>query len=135
MLAGHETTSNTIGWILYALAQNPDVQRKLRHEICKLKEGLSARGQVEATARDMDGMPYLIAVVKASGFDSTSSFVIDISNEGGNTHVSYRSRDSSDSSPKRRPSPLRSYCSCVRGVAVRVTYSKGTYNIHVHCWI
>ncbi|KJE92064.1 hypothetical protein CAOG_03091 [Capsaspora owczarzaki ATCC 30864] len=33
MLAGHETTSVAMSWILYALAQHPDVQDRLRSEL------------------------------------------------------------------------------------------------------
>jgi cytochrome P450 len=69
MGAGHETTSNTIGWILYSLAQNPQVQKKLRTEIRAMKQSLHARGQAEVTVRDLDGMPYLLAVVKVSADD------------------------------------------------------------------
>jgi cytochrome P450 len=64
MLAGHETTSNTIGWILYELAQQPEVQKQLRQEIRNMREGVRARGQTEVTMRDLDAMPYLLAVVK-----------------------------------------------------------------------
>ena len=66
MLAGHETTSNTIGWILYELSRQPEVQKKLRQEIRNMKESVRARGQTEVTIRDLDTMPYLLAVVKVS---------------------------------------------------------------------
>jgi hypothetical protein len=66
LLAGHETTSNTIGWILYELARQPTVQQKLRQEIRKMKEDARVRGQTEVTMRDVDAMPYLLAVVKVS---------------------------------------------------------------------
>jgi cytochrome P450 len=64
MIAGHETTSNTIGWILYELAQQPDIQKSLRQEVRKMKEGVRIRGQTEVTMRELDAMPYLLAVVK-----------------------------------------------------------------------
>ena len=33
VLAGHNTTSNVLSFIMYALATHPDVQKKLQHEI------------------------------------------------------------------------------------------------------
>ena len=66
ILAGHETTSNTITWILYELARQPEIQQKLRQEIRTMKEAARARGQTEFTMRDVDAMPYLLAVVKVS---------------------------------------------------------------------
>jgi hypothetical protein len=51
---------------LYELARKPDVQKSLRLEIRKMKEGLRIRGQTELTMRDLDAMPYLLAVVKVS---------------------------------------------------------------------
>lgn len=33
ILAGYETTSNTLSFIMYTLATHPDVQKKLQHEI------------------------------------------------------------------------------------------------------
>ncbi|KAI0066958.1 cytochrome P450 [Artomyces pyxidatus] len=54
--AGHETTTNTLGWILLELARHPDAQKKLRDEI------RSARA--EAADVNLDTLPYLNAVIK-----------------------------------------------------------------------
>ncbi|KZS96623.1 cytochrome P450 [Sistotremastrum niveocremeum HHB9708] len=37
MVAGHETTSSATSWCLYSLATNPEVQRKLREELCRVE--------------------------------------------------------------------------------------------------
>ena len=65
MLAGHDTTSNTISWTLLQLAQQPDVQTKLREEIREARRRLGGSG--EFTAKDLDGIKYLQAVVKVRG--------------------------------------------------------------------
>lgn len=57
LIAGHETTSTETMWALFALAQAPDVQQKLRAEL---------RG-VPADSLDMDelnALPYLDMVVR-----------------------------------------------------------------------
>lgn len=61
MLAGHETTANTINWIIYELCLQPQIQMRLRkeiHEKEKLKQG------DEWTWQELEGMPYLVAVIK-----------------------------------------------------------------------
>jgi cytochrome P450 len=85
MLAGHETTSNSIGWILYELARQPEIQKKLRREIRSMRDGVRARGQTEVTMRDLDAMPYLLGVVKVSlnrQPDSSISELIGLPKEG-----------------------------------------------------
>ena len=57
LFAGHETSSVALSWILYFLAQHPDVQQKLRHEV---KESLNG---VEGTWETYESMTYLTAVV------------------------------------------------------------------------
>lgn len=57
LIAGHETTSTETMWALFALAQAPDVQQKLRAEL---------RG-VPTDSPDMDelnALPYLDMVVR-----------------------------------------------------------------------
>ncbi|KAG8743100.1 hypothetical protein FRC10_000400 [Ceratobasidium sp. 414] len=60
LVAGHETTSTSTTWALYALTKHPEVQRKLRQEL--LESGLGD----EPTMADLDKLPYLDNVVRES---------------------------------------------------------------------
>ncbi|KAG9074412.1 hypothetical protein FRC06_010715, partial [Ceratobasidium sp. 370] len=60
LFAGHETTGTSTTWALYALTQNPEVQRKLRQEL--LESGLGD----EPSMADLDKLPYLDNVVHES---------------------------------------------------------------------
>lgn len=53
LAAGHETTSSTVSWALYALTKHPEVQTKLRQEL--LGTGLGDEPSME----DLDKIPYL----------------------------------------------------------------------------
>lgn len=53
LFAGHETTSTTVTWLLYALSQNPDVEKKLLREIDQVL------GQSEVTAENIQKCEYL----------------------------------------------------------------------------
>lgn len=64
MLAGHDTTANTITWLLYELAKHPDAQDKLRAEIALKRSEVTARGDVEFTLEDLESMEYLQAAIK-----------------------------------------------------------------------
>jgi len=57
LIAGHETTSVTMTWALYALTQNKHVQTKLRQEISDLSTD-------NPTMDDLNGLPYLDAFVR-----------------------------------------------------------------------
>lgn len=59
MFGGVDTTSNTMQWILYELAKNPDKQATLFNEI---KVVLPSHGKVSDA--DLQNMPFLKAVVK-----------------------------------------------------------------------
>jgi hypothetical protein len=48
------------------IAKHPDVQKRLREEIRATEQVIHARGDVDFTATDLDGMPYLSAVIKVS---------------------------------------------------------------------
>ncbi|KAJ4473121.1 cytochrome P450 [Lentinula aciculospora] len=60
-VAGHETTRQEFSttWALFALVQHPDVQRKLREELCTMATD-------NPTMEQLNTLPYLDAVVKES---------------------------------------------------------------------
>ncbi|KAL9711697.1 hypothetical protein Ac2012v2_004769 [Leucoagaricus gongylophorus] len=66
LLAGHETSATTLCWVILELARHPDVQERLRKEIRETEAAIRARGGSDFTASDLDGMPYLNAVLKES---------------------------------------------------------------------
>ncbi|KAK7034511.1 hypothetical protein VNI00_012358 [Paramarasmius palmivorus] len=61
ILAGHETSANTLTWLFYQLARHPADQEKLLKEIQHVKE---QKGDEELTANDFEAMPFLNAVIK-----------------------------------------------------------------------
>ncbi|QRV84538.1 cytochrome P450 family protein [Ceratobasidium sp. AG-Ba] len=58
LTAGHETTSTSTTWALYALAKHPNVQQKLRQEI--IEAGLGD----EPSMAELDKLPYLDKVIR-----------------------------------------------------------------------
>ncbi|KAG8703779.1 hypothetical protein FRC08_002633 [Ceratobasidium sp. 394] len=58
LAAGHETSSTTTAWALYALTKHPQVQARLRRELQS-----SALGD-EPSMADLDKLPYLDSVVR-----------------------------------------------------------------------
>ena len=64
LLAGHETTATTLAFMLLELARNPKVQSRLRREIRMMDATVKERGNSELTVTDLEGMPYLNAVIK-----------------------------------------------------------------------
>ena len=63
LLAGYETSSNTLSFTLYYLALNPDVQDKLRTEIKEAMESNAKRKPLLELAQNME---YLDCVIKES---------------------------------------------------------------------
>lgn len=63
-LAGHETTANTITWMLWELSKHPDYQDKMRAEIRQKRTEATARGDADFTIEDLESMEYLQAAIK-----------------------------------------------------------------------
>ncbi|KAF9025469.1 cytochrome P450 [Hymenopellis radicata] len=59
ILAGHETTANTLSFAIYESCKQPEIQRRLRAEIPSM-----GKTGADFTSSDSDNMPYLTAVVK-----------------------------------------------------------------------
>ncbi|PBK80315.1 cytochrome P450 [Armillaria gallica] len=64
ILAGHETTSNTIAFMLMELCKNPKIQDKLCAEIHSAETQLHERGEMRFGLADFDSMPYMLAFLK-----------------------------------------------------------------------
>ena len=56
LVAGYDTTGNTLAFVLYELAKNPDVQEKLRTEVEDIIDGDLEK---ELTYDDLQKMTYL----------------------------------------------------------------------------
>ncbi|HZI13973.1 MAG TPA: cytochrome P450 [Myxococcus sp.] len=57
-VAGHETTARTLGFLWYALAQNPEVEARLHAELD------SVLGEAPPTVSDLKKLPYTLQVIK-----------------------------------------------------------------------
>ncbi|OAX35974.1 cytochrome P450 [Rhizopogon vinicolor AM-OR11-026] len=64
LIAGHETTSNTLSWALLELARHPEMQYRLRAEIRETQAAMHAHGDTEFAIADFDAMPYAAAFIK-----------------------------------------------------------------------
>ncbi|KAK0431729.1 cytochrome P450 [Armillaria borealis] len=60
IIAGHDTTANTMAWLLYELSLHPEDQVKIREEIARTKA--DAAGAL--TSNDYDSMVWLNACIK-----------------------------------------------------------------------
>lgn len=70
-LAGHETTANTLSWLLWELSKQPKFQDMLREEIQEKRKEISMLGaheegvdEVDFTMEDFESMPFLQALIK-----------------------------------------------------------------------
>ncbi|CDO77690.1 hypothetical protein BN946_scf184969.g41 [Trametes cinnabarina] len=63
-LAGHETTATTLTFLLYELAKNPEYQARMRQEIREARTRVLARGDIDFTMEDLDGMTLCLNAIK-----------------------------------------------------------------------
>ena len=69
LVAGHETTGSAVSWAIYELCRCPEIQARLRHEVCEhlgptlaaAERNEMARKSSAITAELIDSMPYLSA--------------------------------------------------------------------------
>jgi alkylphenol/PAH-inducible cytochrome P450 monooxygenase len=99
-LAGHETTANTLTWLLWELSRGPHFQDKLREEIKQKREDIAAKGDEAADFRmeDLESMPFLQALLKVD-LTKLISLVRYIDSSAGNSTLSSHSLSSF---PQRR---------------------------------
>jgi cytochrome P450 len=66
MIAGHETTANTLSWTLLELCKYPEYQTRLRQEIRAQELKMRERGDTDFTWKDYESVPFLQSVIKVS---------------------------------------------------------------------
>ena len=65
-LAGHETTSATLSFILYELARHPMYQERMRQEIRDARAQVITRGGNEFKSEDLDSLTLSVNAIKVS---------------------------------------------------------------------
>ena len=63
-LAGHETTANTLSWLLWELSKHPQYQTRMREEIRTFRAKATARGDARFTIDDLDSMTSVVNALK-----------------------------------------------------------------------
>ena len=66
-LAGHETTSSTLSFLLYELARHPKYQERMRQEIRDARAVVTTRNGTEFTVEDLDSLTLCVNAIKVSG--------------------------------------------------------------------
>ncbi|TFY83783.1 hypothetical protein EWM64_g229 [Hericium alpestre] len=66
LLAGHDTTANTLLWFFYEIAKHPEWQTKVREEIAAVRVQVNARGDEDFSIADLEGMTMMHAALKES---------------------------------------------------------------------
>ncbi|KAG0695495.1 cytochrome P450 [Suillus ampliporus] len=64
LVAGHDTTSSTLTWMLYELSKHPEDQRRIRDEIKAARANAEARGDADLLPSDLSNMAFTNAVIK-----------------------------------------------------------------------
>ena len=63
LLAGHETSSTALTWLLWTLSSRPAIQDRLREEVRAAMHEAADDGRNELNIDDLNGMQYMDAVV------------------------------------------------------------------------
>lgn len=61
LLAGHDTTANTMAWFFYEVATHPEAQEHIREEIAAVR---ARSTEEEYTVAELDSMVYTQAALK-----------------------------------------------------------------------
>ena len=62
-LAGHETTTGAITWLLWELSRHPEYQKRIRAEIDAKRIEANKRGDASFTIDDLESIDYLQAAI------------------------------------------------------------------------
>ena len=65
-LAGHETTSSALTFLLYELSKHQEYQARMREEIRGVRARITARGGNEFTIEDLDSLTLTMNAIKVS---------------------------------------------------------------------
>ena len=63
-LAGDETTSSTLSFLLYELSRNQEYQARMRDEIRSVRARITARGGNEFTIEDLESLTLTMNAIK-----------------------------------------------------------------------
>ena len=66
MVAGSDTSANTLAFTCYQLAKNPEIQEKLRNEINSMYEGNPTKESL--TYEDLQKMPYRLVLLRSTHY-------------------------------------------------------------------
>ena len=70
-LAGHETTSSALTFLLYELSKHQEYQARMREEIRGVRARITARGGNESTIEDLDSLTLTMNAIKVRLLIST----------------------------------------------------------------
>ncbi|TFY76007.1 hypothetical protein EWM64_g8005 [Hericium alpestre] len=66
LLAGHDTTANTLMWFFYEISKSPEWQGKVRAELAAARARVVERGDEDFSIADLEGMSIMHACLKES---------------------------------------------------------------------
>jgi cytochrome P450 len=61
LLAGHDTSANSLTWFLWELAKHPESAQEIREEIAAVRARIGAR---DFSITDLEGMSTMLAALK-----------------------------------------------------------------------